>query len=74
MFIKRRYKEHIAYKKKISIGQFILLMILMLVTIATAVPVLFVFISAFTDENALMEAGFRLFPSKLSLNGFNTVL
>lgn len=74
MFIKRRYKEHIAYKKKISIGQFILLMILLLVTIATAVPVLFVFISAFTDENALMEAGFRLFPSKLSLNGFNTVL
>ena len=43
-------------------------------TIATAIPVLFVFMAAFTDENVLLNEGYRLFPSELSLDGFRVVL
>lgn len=60
--------------KKITTGQIVLLIILLLVTIAVAIPILLVFIASVTDEAVLAQEGFSLFPSKLSLNGFHAVL
>ena len=65
------YRKH---NKKVKSGQIILLIIMLIVTVLVAIPVLFVFISAFTDESVIAEERFRLFPSKLSLDGFHTVL
>ncbi len=70
---KRMNKEYGMQNRKITIGQVLLLLILLAVTVATAIPVLFVISSAFTDESVLTETGFRLFPSRLSLNGFNAI-
>ena len=67
-------EEYSTPHKKISKGQIILLVILLIVTVAVAIPILLVFVSAITDETVLAEEGFSLFPSKLSLNGFNAVL
>ena len=60
--------------KKITTGQIVLLIILLLVTVAVAIPILLVFVASVTDEAVLAEEGFSLFPSRLSLNGFNAVL
>ncbi len=73
MLKKHTVLKHIIHDKKITTGQIALLTIMLIAAIMTAIPILFVFVSAFTDENVLAEAGYGLFPSKLSLNGFNTV-
>ena len=73
MLKKHTVLKHIIHNKKITMGQIALLTIMLIAAIMTAIPILFVFVSAFTDENVLAEAGYGLFPSKLSLNGFNTV-
>lgn len=66
--------EEKSYQKKITAGQVILTIILLLVTLLCALPVLLIFISAFTDEQVLATTGFTFFPSKMSMNGFNAVL
>lgn len=68
---KYRYQKS---RKKIGVGQIILFLILLTVTILFAMPILLIFISAVTDETVLVTQGFTFFPSKLSLNGFNAVL
>ena len=49
-------------------------LILLMLAIITAIPVLFVFTTAFTDESVLASEGYRLLPSALSLDGFRAVL
>ncbi|MBP7348292.1 MAG: carbohydrate ABC transporter permease [Butyrivibrio sp.] len=61
-------------QKRTKLAQIVLVLILLFITILFAMPVLLIFISAFTDEKVLTVSGFTFFPSKLSLNGFNAVL
>ena len=61
-------------KNKYGIGQFILTVILILLTVFFAAPVLLVFIAAFTDEVYITQHGFSFLPQKWSMNGFNSVL
>ncbi len=61
-------------KEKTGIGQYILSVILMLYTIFCALPIILVFISAFTDEKTLATEGFSYTPSKFSMDGMNAVL
>ena len=61
-------------KNKYGIGQFILTVVLVLLTVFFAAPVLLVFIAAFTDEVYITQHGFSFFPAKWSMNGFNSVL
>ncbi len=74
MLHKNKTEEFAAPKKKITTGQIVLFLILIAVTVAVAIPILLVFVSAVTDETVLTQEGFSLFPSKLSLTGFNAVL
>ena len=60
--------------EKKSFGQYILGLILLLYTIVCAMPILLVFIAAFTDDTWIAENGFSFFPGKLSMAGFNSVL
>lgn len=57
-----------------GVGQYILGFFLLLYTLFCGLPVLLVFISAFTDEKAIMTNGFSYFPKKWSLDGINSVL
>ena len=61
-------------KNKYGIGQFILTIVLLLLTVFFAAPVLLVFIAAFTDEVFITQHGFSFLPQKWSMNGFNSVL
>lgn len=61
-------------KKRIPYGQYILSGCLLLYTIFCALPVLLVFIAAFTDEGAITRNGYSFFPEKWSLVGMNSVL
>ena len=61
-------------KEKKGIGQYILGFFLLLYTLFCFLPVLLVFISAFTDEKAIMNNGFSYFPEKWSTAGFGSVL
>lgn len=61
-------------KNKYGIGQFILTVVLILLTVFFAAPVLLVFIAAFTDEVFITQHGFSFLPQKWSMNGFNSVL
>lgn len=65
---------YIGKKHKIGVGQKVLFLILLIITIIFAMPIILIFISAFSDETVLVTQGFTFFPSKLSLNGFNAVL
>lgn len=55
-------------------GQAILGLFLLLYTLFCALPVILVFVAAFTDEKTINKNGFSLFPEKWSLNGINAVL
>ncbi|MBO4290496.1 MAG: ABC transporter permease subunit [Lachnospiraceae bacterium] len=61
-------------KEKKGVGQYILAACLILYTVLVAMPIILVFISAFTDEMTLVREGFSYFPSKFSTSGFNAVL
>lgn len=61
-------------RERKSIGQFILGFFLLLYTLFCALPVLLVFVAAFTDEMYITQNGFSFFPKKFSLAGFNTVM
>ena len=60
--------------EKKGIGQYILGLVLLLCTLFCALPVLLVFIAAFSDEMAIVQNGFSFFPEKWSMNGVNAVL
>ena len=61
-------------KNKYGLGQFILTIVLLLLTVFFAAPVLLVFIAAFTDEVYITQHGFSFLPKAWSMNGFNSVL
>ena len=61
-------------RQRKGIGQYILGFFLMLYTLFCALPILLVFIAAFTDEKAITQNGFSYFPEKWSLDGINSVL
>lgn len=61
-------------RDRFGVGQFILAIILLIYTLFCFLPVLLVFIAAFTDEKYITQNGFSFLPKKLSLVGFNTVL
>ena len=61
-------------KEKKGVGQYILAFFLLLYTLFCALPVLLVFISAFTDEKYITQHGFSFFPEKWSMAGMNAVL
>ncbi len=61
-------------KEKGGIGQVILAFMLLLYTLFCALPVILVFISAFSDEMSIQHKGFSFFPEKFSLSGFSAVL
>ena len=59
---------------RFGLGQGILTLILVLLTVFFAAPVLLVFIAAFTDEVYITQHGFSFLPQVWSMNGFNSVL
>lgn len=61
-------------KEKKGIGQYVLGFFLLLYTLFCFLPVLLVFIAAFTDEKAIMKNGFSYFPEKWSTAGIGSVL
>ncbi len=60
--------------EKKGVGQFILGFFLLAYTLFCGLPILLVFISAFTDEVAITQNGFSYFPEKWSMSGINAVL
>ena len=61
-------------KEKKGIGQIIVGFFLFLYTLFCGLPILLVFIAAFSDEKAITQNGFSFFPEKWSLAGINSVL
>ena len=61
-------------REKKGLGQYILGFCLLLYTLFCALPVILVFISAFTDEQSINKNGFAFIPEKWSMAGMNTVL
>lgn len=60
--------------EKKTFGQYVLGLLLLIYTIACALPILLVFIAAFTDDKWIAQNGFSFFPGKWSMAGFNSVL
>ena len=61
-------------RDRIGLGQIILALILILLTVFFAAPVLLVFVAAFTDEVYINQHGFSFLPEVWSMNGINSVL
>lgn len=60
--------------EKKGIGQYILFFCLLLYTLFCFLPVLLVFVAAFTDEKYITQHGFSFLPKQFSTAGFNAVL
>lgn len=60
--------------EKKGIGQLILGFCLLLYTLFCFLPVVLVFIAAFTDEMSINQNGFSFWPAKWSMDGMNSVL
>ena len=60
--------------EKKGLGQYILLLMLIVYTLFCALPVILVFVAAFTDEVSITQNGFKFIPEKWSLAGFNAVM
>lgn len=61
-------------KENVGFGQYVLGFFLLLYTLFCLVPVVLVFIVAFTDEKAIAQNGFSFFPTAWSLDGMTSVL
>ena len=61
-------------REKKGIGQYILGICLLLYTLFCGLPILLVFVAAFTDEIAINQNGFSFLPAEWSMSGFNAVL
>ena len=61
-------------QEKKGLGQYILGFFLLLYTLFCGLPILLVFIAAFTKEAAITKNGFSYFPEEWSLDGMNAVL
>ena len=61
-------------KEKVTVGQVILAIILVICTLFAFLPVELTFVAAFTDEKSIVQNGFRFWPKDWSLTGMSTVL
>ena len=61
-------------KEKVTVGQVILAVILVVCTLFAFMPVELTFVAAFTDEKSIVQNGFRFWPKDWSLTGMSTVL
>ncbi len=61
-------------KEKKGLGQYILGFFLLIYTLFCGLPILLVFIAAFSDEKSITQNGFSFFPEKWSMAGVNSVL
>ena len=61
-------------REKFGIGQVILAILLLAFTLFCALPVVLVFVAAFTDEKYINQNGFSFIPKAFSMVGFNSVL
>lgn len=61
-------------RERKTVGQYILLACLIIYTVFCALPIILVFVAAFTDEQTITKNGFSFFPEKFSLDGINAVL
>lgn len=61
-------------REKKGIGQFILGFFLLIYTLFCLLPVLLVFIAAFTDEMYITQHGFSFLPKQFSMSGMNALL
>lgn len=61
-------------REKKGIGQYILGFFLLIYTLFCVLPVLLVFVAAFTDEVYITQHGFGFWPKKFSMSGMNTLL
>ena len=61
-------------RRKIGVGQIILLFFVFLFTVFCFAPVVLVFVSAFADEMWINQNGFAFIPGQWSMNGINSVL
>ncbi len=61
-------------KDQKTFGQYILWLLLFIFTLFCFLPVLLVFIAAFTDEKYITQNGFSFFPKVWSMMGFNSVM
>lgn len=60
--------------EKKGLGQYILGFFLLLYTLFCGLPILLVFIAAFSDERSITQNGFSFFPENWSMTGVNSVL
>ncbi len=67
-------KSDAIHTKKPGPGQYVLAFFLFLYTFFCALPIILIFVSAFTDEAVLTREGFTYFPGKWSTEGFMVVL
>lgn len=67
-------KSDAIHTKKPGPGQYVLAFFLFLYTFFCALPIILIFVSAFTDEAVLTRDGFTYFPGKWSTAGFMVVL
>lgn len=70
----KKKTDTIPNTKKAGRGQYILSFFLLLYTLFCALPIILIFVSAFSDEAALTRNGFSYFPEKWSSAGFMAVL
>ena len=61
-------------KERITVGQIVLAVVLLLATLFAFLPVELTFVAAFTDERSIAENGFRFIPLKYSTAGIAAVL
>ncbi len=61
-------------REKKGLGQYILGFFLLLYTLFCLLPVVLVFVAAFSDEKSITQNGFSFWPEKWSMAGMNSVL
>ena len=71
---KSKKEKEFKDKVKKTPGQYILGFFLLLYTLFCALPVLLVFIVAFSSEKSISAKGFSFFPDSISMDGMHSVL
>lgn len=62
------------YSKKAKLYQFIINLLLVVVTLSVVLPFVLVFISSITDENVLIRNGYSFFPESFSLYAYQYII
>lgn len=71
---KKRIEEEASTPGKKTPGQYVLGFFLMIYTLFCTLPVILVFVAAFSSEDSIARKGFSFFPDELSLDGMHSVL